>query len=308
MKLYSRHYPLPLNKLLLFAVVLGLLVSSCAKSAGNPNPPNQTAVAAIVQTVNANVTPTERSGAPAANAEAPLTQSPPAFEGEAFDRRIWFSGYEWTVKSSTPKVGPGPNFFSNQAENVWVDETGQLHLNITQRDGKWYCAEVATADALGYGSYQFKVASPAGILDKNAVLGLFTWDTTAPQFNYREIDIELSQWGEDTGQNAQFVVQPWDHAGNRHRFMLDPQAGVSTSGFIWTPASVQFFSFLGSAPSPASADIVEQWSYTGADIPPADSGHTRINLWLIDGRPPSGEKEIEMILSSFHFIPQTVTK
>lgn len=288
---YSYHR-LPTNKLFLFAMILYLLVS-CAKSDENSNPVNQTAVAAVVQTVNAVTTP---------------IQSSVAFEGEAFDKRIWFSGYEWVVKSSVPKVGPGPNYFSNRVENVWVDENGYLHLKITYQDKKWYCAEVVTADALGFGSYQFKVVSPVGILDKYAVLGLFTWDTSAPQFNYREIDIELSQWGEEKGLNAQFVVQPWDQPGNRHRFMIDKQANVSTYGFIWNPASVQFFSFLGNAPSPQPNEIVEQWLYSGADVPPAKSGNARINLWLLNGRPPSGEKEIEVILSSFQFIPQTLTK
>jgi hypothetical protein len=192
---------------------------------------------------------------------------------------------------------------------VWVDDNAQLHLKMIHKDGKWYCAEVVTAEPVGYGSYQFKIASGAASLDKYAVLGLFTWDTKAPQFNYREIDIELSSWADKTGLNAQFVVQPWDHTGNRHRFTVDPQADSSTHIFTWSPQSVQFLSFLGSAQTPDPNFIVQRWSYTGKDTPPAGgSVNARINLWLIGGHPPSDGKEIEIVLSSFEFIPQPVSK
>lgn len=35
---------------------------------------------------------------------------------------LLFSGYEWLVKSSVITVGPGPNYFSDSDENVWVDD------------------------------------------------------------------------------------------------------------------------------------------------------------------------------------------
>jgi hypothetical protein len=109
--------------------------------------------------------------------------------------------------------------------------------------------------------------------------------------------------------NAQFVVQPSDRSGNRHRFAIDPQADSSTQLFVWSPKSVQFLSFLGSAQSPDPNKIVEQWSYTGAAIPPAGGPtNARINLWLLGGHPPSDGKEIEIVMSSFEFIPQAPTK
>jgi hypothetical protein len=72
---------------------------------------------------------------------------------------------------------------------------------------------------------------------------------------------------------------------------------------------VEFSSFLGIAQSPGSNTMGEQWSYAGADTPPAGgSANARINLWLLNGRPPSDEKEIEIVLSSFEFIPQEPAK
>jgi hypothetical protein len=297
--LQDNHRSRAIGFLLLLVTLCLVLLAACNpinKSSGNAN--NGTAIAVVVQTVNAGATSVSKSP----------TASPGA-NGESYERIIRFSGQEWNVKSSNMSVGPGPNYFSNSAESVWVDERGQLHLKLIRKDGRWYCAEVVTRESLGYGSYQFKISSRTEILDKYVVLGLFTWDTTAPQFNYREIDIELSKWGEDADLNAQFVVQPWDRSGHRHRFAIDPQADTSTHIFVWSPKHVEFLSFLGGTQSPDSNNIVAQWSYTSTGIPPAGSNtNTRVNLWLIGGHPPSNGKEIEVVISSFDFIPQAPTK
>ncbi len=130
-----------------------------------------------------------------------------------------FSGYTWRIKSSETPVGPGPNYFSNSPENVWVDEMGQLHLKITRKNGQWFCAEVISEKTFGYGTYRFYLASRIDLLNENVVLGLFTWDDDSIYYN-REIDIEFSRWGDPTNDNAQFVVQPYFHTDNIHRFTI----------------------------------------------------------------------------------------
>ena len=57
-------------------------------------------------------------------------------------RWISFSGYDWWVKTSFGLVGPGPNYFSDSTNNVWLDAQGRLHLRITNRSNQWQCAEV----------------------------------------------------------------------------------------------------------------------------------------------------------------------
>ncbi|HQA53253.1 MAG TPA: hypothetical protein PK419_10400, partial [Spirochaetota bacterium] len=137
---------------------------------------------------------------------------------DTFNSTLFFSGYTWQVKTGDEKMGPGPNYFSNNAKNAWVDSSGYLHLAITNRNGEWQCAEVICTESLGYGTYSFDVDTPADAIDKNTVLGLFTWDDDFPSF-YREIDIEISRWGEDRPYpNTQFVVQPYTRDGNIHRF------------------------------------------------------------------------------------------
>ena len=221
-------------------------------------------------------------------------------------RTITFSGYDWEVKSSCEKtIGPGPNYFSDREKDVWVDEAGQLHLKITKKDGNWYCTEVFTERSLGYGKYIFYTASRVDQLDKNIVLGLFTWDETAPDDNYREIDIEFSRWGKEINDNAQYVVQPWDSPGNIHRFNIELNGDYSTHFFNWGPDSVFFQSLYGHPILPPNPeDIIESWTYTGGDIPPAGLENARINLWLFRGNPPSDGKDAEIIIKAFEFIPR----
>ena len=104
-------------------------------------------------------------------------------------RTIQFSGRSWTVKSIVSPVGPGPNYFSDTSEEVWVDGSGYLHMKIAFRDGNWHSSEVIGDDVLGYGTYTYTLGSRVDLLDRNTVVGMFTWDSSAPEFNFREIDI-----------------------------------------------------------------------------------------------------------------------
>lgn len=46
-------------------------------------------------------------------------------------------------------------------------------------------------------------------LEPAAVFGILTWDYTGTDPNHREMDIELTKWGDSTIKNAQFVLQPY---------------------------------------------------------------------------------------------------
>ena len=214
--------------------------------------------------------------------------------GTAQARTLEFSGYEWIVKTSDgEQVGPGPNYFSDSEENVWVDSEGRLHLKIMQRDGRWYCAEVISTENFGYGTYRFYTESRIDQIDQNAVLGLFTWDDD-PAYHHREIDIEFSRWGQTENDNAQFVVQPYTKSDNIHRFNVELSDTHSTHSFDWKSDEVFFQSTHG--------DYIESWSYyIDQDIPLPGNENARMNLWLFGGEPPS--EAVEVIVSAFEFIP-----
>jgi len=219
------------------------------------------------------------------------------------ERTLEFSGFTWRVKASEIPVGPGPNLFSNDEDDVWVDGRGRLHLRIARRGDAWYCTEVITERPLGHGTYTFTLASRVDELDPNAVLGLFTWDDDAPEFNYREIDIEFSSWGAEGGDNSQYVVQPWQNPDNIHRFETRLRGEHSTHAFTWGSDRVLFSSFHDREASLDPANRIERWEYVGADNPPAGDGNARINLWLFRGDPPVDGRDIEVVVDSFAFTP-----
>jgi hypothetical protein len=206
---------------------------------------------------------------------------------------IQFSGYTWDVKdSSGGRVGPGPNIFSGS--NVWLDAAGRLHLRITKIRGRWTCAEVINTQSLGLGTYTWVVESPVDVLDPSVVLGLFTYSDD-PAYHHRELDVEYSRWGNaaDT-TNGQYVVQPYDHAGNRVRMTVAAGAAPTTHGFTWGTAAIDFFSDRSSLPT---------WRYAGPDVPQAGSESARINLWLFRGAAPTNGRSVELVIRSFAFTP-----
>ena len=222
--------------------------------------------------------------------------------GSEVSRTLLFSGYQWMVKSSQGRVGPGPNYFSGSADNVWIDDQGRLHLRITHSGNSWECAEVISLRSFGYGIYRFYLDTPLDNLDPNSILGLFTW-SDAPEYSHREIDIECAKWGdEEDSTNAQFVVQPYQRSDHLLRFHV-PSFAHTTHRFTWKQDSVFFQSLQGHHPEPPNpSNVIRQWNCTKG-IPKAYDENARMNLWLMGGLKPKYLKEIEVVVKEFEFVP-----
>lgn len=219
---------------------------------------------------------------------------------QGLTRLLFFSGYEWWVKTSDTPVGPGPNLFSDSSDNAWVDGDGQLHLKITKKDSAYETAEIVSKDSFGFGTYIFHLTSRVDQLDPNVVLGFFTWSDD-PTYHYREIDIEFSRWQDSLSDIAQYVVQPWDTPGNLERFNLGPEE-VTTHGFTWGADKIRFQSVVGDDFLGAeSGSVIHQWLYAGNDVPVPSGENTRINLWHVWGDPPTDGQETEVVISGFEF-------
>lgn len=213
-------------------------------------------------------------------------------------RRIEFSGYTWMVADSgEEKRGPGPNYFSDEAENVWVDTQGQLHLKLTHRNDHWYCAEVSLEKPLGYGTYDFFVIGRIDQLDPYVVVGLFLYrDDT------HEIDIEFARWGKAQGENLQYVLQPSDALGNLYRSEAKLKGDYTTHHIVWEPQRVSFSSLHGhyTGEPPSSDYFIAQWTFESAYHAPTTE-RVHMNLWLANGLPPVIEATTEIVLSQFAF-------
>lgn len=231
-------------------------------------------------------------------------------EGNAIkDNQLLFSGYVWNKKGSeTQQFGPGPNYFSTNADDLFVDQQGTLHLKVSYRNGRWYSTELISEFSFGYGTYVFCLGKRIDTIDKNITLGLFTWDDIADtqQVNqYREIDFEFSRWQVDTNQNSQFVVQPWDFTvNNLFRFNIDHSVNDRTiHSFTWSSSQIVFQSAYGTGyPSPAQNRITN-WTYSGSCIPTPGNEKVHINFWQIYGAAPSDGLEEEMLIQSFQYFP-----
>jgi hypothetical protein len=224
---------------------------------------------------------------PVGGVEVPASKAlVPSEEVSGSGRTVEFAGSQWNVKSGYG--GPGPNYWSDSEESVWVDSQG-LHLKIRQIEGTWHSAEVWTTTCSLYGMHRFYLVGRPDQFDKNVVLGLFLYGS-----DDREIDIEFSGWGrDDPSTNAQYVVQPWNVEGNREPFLMALNGSYSTHSIDWRPAEVRFESLHGHIEP--TRYVIHEWAYTGEDIPPAWLClPVHINLWLSAGSPPSDGQEVNM--------------
>lgn len=213
---------------------------------------------------------------------------------------IQFSGYTWNVKNGN-HLGPGPNRWSKN--NVWVDSLGHLHLKITKdvTTGKWYCAEVSTQQTFGMGRWQFWVEGRIDKLDKNVVLGLFNYSGND---GFDEMDIEWARWGNGNNPNCNFTVWPAENGFNNFSFSkeISLHGKRSTQRFTRTDSSV-FFQYLRGFTNH------NQQTYASATckMPPYSISNLNmpayINLWLFQGKAPSNEKEVEVVIHKFTYKP-----
>ncbi len=208
-------------------------------------------------------------------------------------RKIQFSGVDWFVKSGY--YGPGPNYWSDTPESVWLDNEGKLHLKIRKIDGKWYAVEIYSEQLTTYGEHRFLIEGAVDQLDKNVVLGLFTYKDDT-----HEIDIEFSKWGDSNYQQpGSFTVQPYTISGNSRSFAVKLKNPLSTQLFNWQPNFVHFSSYQGhhSGLLPSPDQLIQQWLYFGSSIPKdVHQLRTHINFWLVDGNAPVDERNLEIVI------------
>ncbi len=221
-------------------------------------------------------------------------------------RDISFGGMMWGLRQTAGPTEPGPNTFSNLPDQVWVDAQGRVHLTLQKRNGVWTASEMMAKRDTGYGTYRFTLSGALKALDPNIVFGFFTWDKAPEAFN-REIDVELSRWGDEAGPDVWFTVQPYDVAGNQHSFEL-PAAQSYTFELRWQKDVVDFALFrdveayADADAAATTATPVARWSYHGA-IPDPGRARLRINLWLFQGRAPKGSDPYEVVVSDFSYAP-----
>lgn len=214
---------------------------------------------------------------------------------------ISFSGYDWVVKNSPLNTrGPGNNYWS--AANVWVDSRGYLHLKLAKniKTGKWECAEIASVNSFGMGTYQFSVEGRVDKLDRNVVLGLFNYSGLD---YYDEMDIEFARWGKKSNPNLSCTIYPAEGSvgtpwSGSAEFSLN--GTYSTYRFNRTFTSVLFQGLHGFTSD--NSNLFFSKTCTESFISPKTM-QILINLWLFQGNIPSDKNSVEIIIQRFSYTP-----
>jgi hypothetical protein len=178
-----------------------------------------------------------------------------------------------------------------------------------------------------YGTYRWSVQSIAvkdasgnvlsNRLDKDLVLGLFTWDSTEDYASHEnwnhEVDVEISQWGDSTNEDVQFVVQP-PETPHYYRFWSGSSSGGSVDQgghsyeFTWLPTSISWYTTAGGGVSyeyttkqARSMGLEDRIQCLPANV------EIRINLWNMNGAVApsslSSTDYVEVVIDDFEFVP-----
>lgn len=208
---------------------------------------------------------------------------------------LHFSGYEWRVRDAPSDRG-GWNIYDPR--NAWTDGRGALHLRIAKVSGKWTCAEVTLTRSLGYGTYSFVVRDTSA-LEPAAVFGLFTWDYAGADQSHREMDIEISRWGDPASKNAQYVVQPFYIPRNVVRFAAP--SGMLTYSFRWEIGRVSFRTIRSLEASRAARVITEHVFTSG--VASAGMESVRMNLYAFGYAKRPLRNGAEVVIERFDYLP-----
>jgi hypothetical protein len=207
---------------------------------------------------------------------------------------IQFSGYEWIARAAPSDRG-GTNDYD--PANAWTDDGGAMHLRIGGQAPGWTCAEVRLTRHLGYGSYRF-VVRDVSHLEPAAVLTLFTWDGPAASENHREMDIEISRWGNAAANNAQYVVKPYYVGGNVWPFAAP--AGVLTHSWRWEPGRLTATTVRGAGEG--KGPPVTEHAFTSG-VPSPGNEMVRMNLYVFRRSATALEHGTEVVIEKFEYLP-----
>lgn len=206
-------------------------------------------------------------------------------------KSVQFSGYTWEVLQ-VPTESAGV-MHANSASNVWTDSEGFLHLRIARQQDQWTCAEVTLSRSLGYGEYKFTLRQLPP-MEPGTVLGLFTHDPMEAAQDHREIDIELSQWGDPAAKNSQFAIQPYYLPANMFRF--DSPNAALTHSFRWQRAHISFKSHR------ANNELIAEHVFTSG-VPTPGGERVHLNLYTFGKSPMPQQNGIEVIIEKFEYRP-----
>jgi hypothetical protein len=200
-----------------------------------------------------------------------------------------FSGYQWRLRDAPSSRG-GRNVYSSS--NISVDDQGAMHLRISKTENDWSCSEASLTRNLGYGTYEFVVRG-LDALEPAADFEMFTYDYASGALRNREMDIEISRWGDPANKNAQYELQPYEVATNVYRF--NAPSGTLTFSFRWEQGRVTFRTSRGST-------LVSEHAFT-AGVPSPGIESIRVALYVYRAALVKLQHPMEVVIERFTYYP-----
>ena len=165
-----------------------------------------------------------------------------------------------------------------------------------KKSGRWSCSEVVLNRSLGYGIYVVKVRDSSH-LEPAAVFSMNTFDDYGGDQHYREMDVEVSRWGDPANKNnAQYGVQPFYVPGNV--FAFKAPSGTLTHTMHWQSARVSFKTTRGNAEGP----LVSEHEFTSG-VPTPGQERVQFNFYLVTSEKSPLQKGGEIIVEKFEYLP-----
>jgi len=210
---------------------------------------------------------------------------------------LHFSGYDWNIRTIAGDRGGLNNLYDG--DNAWTDASGALHLRIKKRAGKWSCAEVELTRSLGYGTY-IVVVRDTSHLEPAAVLSMNTFDDWGGDQHYREIDVEMSRWGDAGNENnAQYGIQPFYVPGNVRPFIAP--SGTLTHSMHWESGLAKFKTVRGATMN-AEAPVVSEYAFRSG-VPSAGQEKFQFLFYVIASDKYPMQTGNEVVVEKFEYLP-----
>jgi len=156
-------------------------------------------------------------------------------------------------------------------------------------NGKWYAAELDSANPTGYRTYTFDVAINPNNYAINTVAGLFYYLSDTNEIDF----MEYSKWNDPHSSfNSQSTI--WSSSG-----------GKSDAGYMTNSGETILSGIYSSSSIEVKRNGVRTLYYTGTI--PKLGGELAINLWLYGNTKPANGLEQELILNSVTYNPNTLS-
>jgi hypothetical protein len=211
------------------------------------------------------------------------------------DQKLNFSGYQWLIRHIASDRNGAVSYYD--PANASVDADGNLHLRISREKEHSVCSQVALTSHLGYGTYLFTTKDTSQ-LESAAVLTMLTYDELAAE-HHREMDIEVSRWGDPKNRNGDYVVQPYYFPENKILFEIP--SGKMTHSFHWE-AGKATFETAHAAGKGSKAGIVARNVFT-TGIPSPGSEVAVIDFCDFKFSKVPLQNGAEVVIEKFQYLP-----